>query len=358
MRIGFIFLKYVVSLVFILSGLIKLNDPVGFAWTLEAYMKAFAMDFTPLFLHLIPVCLSLAITIAAVELILGVALLVDFRQRLTFLVLLALTVFFACLTFYTALWRKMGSCGCFGDAIPLTPWQSFWKSIGLLIALGSLYKNRQEHTSYKSAGMQLGCVMLAGLLGIGISGYTWQYLPIIDFSLFKKGSNLLQLSQPSAPLRYQYKLEKDGRYIETTQYPTNPTYRLVGSKLLNPSAKPLISNFTIWNEKGEIKDQILQGKQLVIVAQAPSQVQPSTYTLLEQFFRNLPHDLKPMWLIPFHETQADIPAKLVTSIGWASPDLLKAMLKAQVGFILLQDGVVIEKGSLRTLERLKEQLGE
>ncbi|MFN7095467.1 MAG: MauE/DoxX family redox-associated membrane protein, partial [Burkholderiales bacterium] len=351
-----ILLQYTVSLVFIVSGLVKLNDPIGFAWTLEAYFRTLAVDFTPLFLYFIPVCLILAMAIATVELILGVALLVSFKQQLTLLALLTLTVFFTCLTFYTAFWKRMGSCGCFGDAIPLTPWQSFIKSMGLLIALDSLYKNLQRHASNKASKMQLGYIFLAGVLGIGISIYAWQQLPIFDFSLFKKGSNLLQHTQPSAPLRYQYKLEKEGQYIESTDAPTHPTDRIVGSKLLNPSAKPRITNFTIWNEKGEITNQILQGTQLLIIAQAPSQMLPEAYALLKQTLQTLPQELQLTWLIPFYETQAAIPTELITAIGWTSPDLLKAMLKSQLGFILLQDGIILEKGTLRTLERVKKRL--
>lgn len=131
-----------VSLTFILSGTVKLNDPIGFSLKINAYLRAFSWDFTTLFLKLVPYNLALAIGVCTLEVVLGVALLLKFQSKFTLRALLLLTSFFSCLTLYTAVFKRVGSCGCFGDLLPLTPWQSFFKSVLLLLALGWLCQNR------------------------------------------------------------------------------------------------------------------------------------------------------------------------------------------------------------------------
>jgi uncharacterized membrane protein YphA (DoxX/SURF4 family) len=349
-------LKSLVGLVFIFSGIVKLNDPVGFSWTLEAYWKTFAADFTPLFLKLLPFSLGLAIAIATLELVLGVALLVSFRIRLTLVALLLLTAFFTGLTFYTALFKRLGSCGCFGDAIPLTPWQSFIKSNLLLLVLYGLYQRRDNLKSSLGSSMQLGIVLLAGVGGVMIGWYTWQHLPILDFSPYKRDSNLVHLYQPNVLLRYQYILEKDGQRLESLTYPDDPTYQLVETKLLNPKAKPKITNFTIWDEQQEITAEILQGTKLLIIVQHPTQLAPSTYKLLATFLQELTDMVQPIWLLPFHERKTSVPDYLATSLAWASPDFLKTMLKAKFGLVLIQEGRIVGKWAYRDLEKVKKLL--
>lgn len=351
-------LKSLVGLIFIFSGLVKLNDPVGFSWILEAYWRTFAVDFTSLFLNLLPFSLGLAIAIGTLELVLGVALLVNFRIRLTLVALLLLTTFFTGLTFYTAIFKRLGSCGCFGDAIPLTPWQSFLKSNILLWVLHGLYQRRHRLKSRLGSSMQLGTVLLAGVCGVMIGWYTWQHLPIIDFSPYKRGSNLMHLHQPSILLHYHYVLEKDGKRIESSTYPTDTTYRLVETKLLNPHDKPRITNFTIWNEQQEITTAILQGTKLLVIVPYPTELATNTYKLLATSLQELTDMVQVIWLLPFHERKASVPEDVAASLAWASPDFLKTMLKAKLGFVLLENGRVVDKWSYQDLEKAKKVLAQ
>ncbi len=341
-----------------ISGLIKLNDPVGFSWTLENYFRSFAADFTPLFLKLLPFSLGLAIAIATVELVLGVALLVGFWFQLTLYALLLLTSFFTGLSFYTALFKKLGSCGCFGDLIPLTPWQSFFKSNWLLVALYFLhrYKPQDIPKSTRLAAIRLGCVLVTSGLGISIAWYTYQHLPMVDGSPYQRGSNLAKLGQPKAPLYYQYILEKDGQQIASPSYPADTTYRLVSTRLLNPLDKPAISNLTIWNEQGEITNEVLAGTKLLIINQYPTQVKLDTYVSLASFLKKWTDQVQPIILIPFHEQKSSVSSELTYPLAWASPDLLKAMLKARLGFVLLREGIIVGKWTYQDRLELQQAL--
>mgnify|MGYP003310763563 FL=1 len=132
--ITFIF-RYFVGSLFIFSGLIKLNDPIGFSFKLEEYFgpTVFDIDF------LIPLVLPMAIFIVIFEVVLGVFLILGYKKEFTIWSLLLMIIFFTFLTWYSAYFNKVTDCGCFGDAIKLTPWESFTKDVILLIMIAFLF---------------------------------------------------------------------------------------------------------------------------------------------------------------------------------------------------------------------------
>src|SRR5882762_11646868 len=129
-----------VGLLFIFSGLIKINDPLGFSYKLEEYFEVFHITF------LNGLALSLSVILCSLEIILGFALLIGVRAKSVAWGLLLLIIFFAFLTFYSAYFQVVQTCGCFGDAIPLTPWQSFSKDVVLLLLIIIIFFNRRAIT--------------------------------------------------------------------------------------------------------------------------------------------------------------------------------------------------------------------
>ena len=136
------FARYVAGALFIFSGIIKVNDPVGTAIKLEEYFQVFASDIAPFFEWFVPAALVLSVVLSVLEVVLGTALVIGYRMKLTAWILLAIIVFFTFLTFYSAYFNKVTDCGCFGDAIKLTPWQSFYKDIILLILIAVIFWKR------------------------------------------------------------------------------------------------------------------------------------------------------------------------------------------------------------------------
>src|SRR6185503_2910094 len=129
--------RILVGLLFIFSGLIKMNDPLGFSYKLEEYFDVFHIGF------LSNLALSLAIILCTLEMVLGFALLIGVRAITVARGLLILIIFFAFLTFYSAYFKVVQTCGCFGDAIPLTPWQSFSKDMVLLLLVLVIFINKK-----------------------------------------------------------------------------------------------------------------------------------------------------------------------------------------------------------------------
>src|SRR6187402_812278 len=132
------FCRIAVGLLFIFSGLIKINDPLGFSYKLEEYFEVFHITF------LNDLAVTIAVILCALEIILGFALLIGVRAKQVAWGLLLLIIFFSFLTFYSAYFKVVQTCGCFGDAIPLTPWQSFSKDLILLILIVFLFINRDK----------------------------------------------------------------------------------------------------------------------------------------------------------------------------------------------------------------------
>ena len=131
--------RILVGVLFIISGLIKLNDPMGFSFKLEEYFNANVLNVE----FLIPAALLIACLVVIFEVVLGVMLLIGFKTKFTVWSLLAMILFFTFLTFYSAYFNKVTDCGCFGDALKLTPWESFTKDIILLGLILILFFNQK-----------------------------------------------------------------------------------------------------------------------------------------------------------------------------------------------------------------------
>ena len=155
------FLAIVVGLVFIVSGLVKVDDPTGTAIKFEEYFHVFADDVSGVigiletfFLFLADWSLPMSVLFSSFELVLGVALVIGFRPKFTMRATLALLLFFGVLTFYSAWFNKVTDCGCFGDAVKFTPWGSFTKDVVLLVLLllAMAVKPKKSITQYGMYG--------------------------------------------------------------------------------------------------------------------------------------------------------------------------------------------------------------
>src|SRR5690606_21207084 len=188
MKILIGFARIVVGLLFIFSGLIILNDPVGFSFKLQDYFAPEVLNLE----FLMPYALILAIFLVIIEVVLGVSLLLGYLRSFTLWMLLLMIVFFTFLTFYSAYFNKVTDCGCFGDAIPLTPWQSFWKDVILLVLILILFAGKKYIRPLMTTNIRSLVVMLTFVVCLGIAYYVLQHLPIIDFRPYKIGANIAE----------------------------------------------------------------------------------------------------------------------------------------------------------------------
>ncbi|MDO5616173.1 MAG: DoxX family protein, partial [Cruoricaptor ignavus] len=180
-------LRYIVAIIFIVSGFVKAVDSVGFSFKLEEYFSPTVFNLPFLETYVLPI----AVFVSVLEVVLGVMLLLKIQLRKTLLALILLCVFFGFLTFYSAYFNVVTDCGCFGDAIKFTPWQSFWKDIILLIGLlilWVLYRKNEGNKTFnliKNIGLALSILIMMIVVFIGIKKE-----PLIDFRAYKIGTDL------------------------------------------------------------------------------------------------------------------------------------------------------------------------
>lgn len=351
--------KIFVGLLFIFSGLIKLNDPLGFSYKLEEYFEVFHITFLTDFAVII------GVTLCALEVILGVFLLLGYFTEKVLWALLSLILFFTFLTFYSAYFDVVKTCGCFGDAIALTPWQSFTKDIILLLAIALLFYQRKQlpHKTQKKFKSIL-TVTLTFLLGF----YTYNFLPIIDFLPYKIGANLPQLTKlpPNAKqdvyeILYtlknikskQFKTITDKEYIQSKIYEDKNWILKTTSppKLVKQGDQVVIKDLNIYDASGvSYTSEIIENPYYTLIAvaynldntnlKALGNINALAINALQDF------NVRAILLTTSSAAQAKTFAKnnkLVLDIFYADAVPLKSMVRSNPGLLLLKNGVIINK---------------
>ena len=340
---------FLLGALFIFSGLIKLNDPVGTAYKLEEYFEVFATDVPSMsgfFLWFKGGSRTLSIILSSLEVILGVALLLRWHLRKTLWVLLALLVFFAFLTFYSAAFKKVTDCGCFGDFIKLTPWTSFAKDVFLLVLWAIVFFNQRflRH-AYVQGTAGVMTMTFASAIAIGIGVRALGHLPYFDFLPYKVGNNIGQLMKASAPLRYKYIMEKNGTTQEFTTYPDS-TWTYKSMVALNPEDGPKITDFRVWNDEGDYTQELLKGNKLVLIIQNVDKADRDRYALINKLFADAKQsrrNITPLIITSSSPAEFDVfrhNANFAVPFYYADATVLKSIIRSNPGFVLLKDGVV------------------
>ncbi|WP_400193136.1 BT_3928 family protein [Hymenobacter sp. B81] len=339
---------FLLGALFIFSGLIKLNDPIGTALKLEEYFDVFSRDFGSFFKVFIPQARLMSIVISSLEVVLGVALLLRWQLRFTLRALLVLLVFFTFLTFYSAFFNKVTDCGCFGDFIKLTPWQSFSKDLVLLgLWLVVFFNQRYLRRVFAKGTLGTMYITFAGAVAVGIGVYALGHLPYFDFLPYKVGNDIGKLMKPSEPLRYKYVMEKGGQTQEFEEYPTDTLWKFKQMVPLNPEAGPKIVDFKVWGaDDADMTQEVLQGNKLLLIIQNVEKADRDRFTLINGLLASIDSSQKritPVIITSSSPQEFDVFRHEVNLAGkyyFADATVLKSMIRSNPGFILLQDGVV------------------
>jgi uncharacterized membrane protein YphA (DoxX/SURF4 family) len=361
--------RAIVGLLFIFSGLIKANDPLGFGYKLQEYFEvfhlAFLNDFATVF----------AILLCTIEIVLGALLLLGIRSRTVASGLLLTIVFFTFLTFYSAFFEVVTSCGCFGDAIPLTPWQSFSKDIVLLFMILYIYKKRDGITPLIcSTKIQNWSIIFVVLISLGFGLYTYNFLPVLDFLPYKVGNNIpsLMVMPPGAAQDvYQITYFLKNKSTGETKSLTDKEYLSSGiwkdknweitgdpeSKLISKGFEVKIKDLKITDSQGtDYNTELLENPyyNLVIVAYDLSKTDLAGIGNLNVIAINAAenYNIRTVFLTSASAQDAEIfnkKNKLVMEIFYADAIPLKSMVRANPGVLLMRNGVVVNKWHFHNL---------
>ena len=265
------FSRLFVGILFIISGLIKLNDPVGFSYKLAEYFSepVFNLPF------LVPFSLPLALFLVIIEVLLGIMLLIGYKPKFTIWSLLLMIVFFTFLTFYSAYYNVVKDCGCFGDALHLTPWQSFTKDVILLFFIFILFANKKLVKPLFNKGIQNLITSVGMVLAIFMAYHVLNHLPIIDFRPYKVGTNIQKgmeipegAPQAVVEMTFIYKVNgvnKEFTEKDLTNIPQGAEFVDRKDKVISEGYVPPIHDFTMMKDGSDYKDELLQEPKLLML---------------------------------------------------------------------------------------------
>lgn len=358
------FSRIFVGVLFIISGLIKLNDPVGFSYKLAEYFSepVFNIPF------LEPLSLGLALFLVILEVILGVMLLIGYKSKITIWSLLILIILFTFLTFYSAYFDVVKDCGCFGDALHLTPWQSFTKDIVLLFFILILFINKDLVKPLFSNSVQNIITYVSIFLCIFMGVWVLNHLPIKDFRPFKVGANIekgmeIPEGAPQSVVEMIFIYNVNGVNKEFTEkdlmaIPEGATFVDRKDKVITEGYVPPIHDFSMEKDGVDHKDQFLKEPKLMIfVTYDLTLSDPSGMEKLEKL--NEEAKAKGYKVIGMTASgQDEIAAakkqyKLNVDFYFCDAITLKTIERANPSIVILNDGTVTQKVHYNDIKDLK-----
>ncbi|MDR1673316.1 MAG: DoxX family protein [Bacteroidales bacterium] len=251
------------GIVFIFSGFVKGVDPLGYTYKIEDYLMAFGVP------SLSSLAFPVSVLLCAAEFVIGVSLILRLRMREVAWAVLLFMALFTPLTFVLALTNPVTDCGCFGDALILTNWQTFFKNIPLLAMAIIVFAWRKKFAPVYAPFTEWCCVAAIALTMVGISAYGYRHLPLLDFRPYHVGADIPQgMTVPEGMPADQYKstffYEKDGVVKEFGEqdFPWDDStwmYKDARHVLVQKGYQPPIHDFSITatGTGADITDEVL-----------------------------------------------------------------------------------------------------
>lgn len=360
--------RIVIGIVFVYSGFVKGIDPLGSAYKFTEYFNAFGMgwmNFSSLFF-------SLALSV--IEFIIGAALLLNLRTRIASWGVMLFMGFFTVLTLILALTDPVSDCGCFGDAVILTNWQTFWKNVILLLLAWITFRNKSVYKPILRPHRQdlLLTLLITGMLTLSL--YCYRHLPVIDFRPYAIGNNIKDgmripegevADQYEVTLKYKNLSSGEIHHFTEENYPWNDTvnwvYESSEEHLVKKGYTPRIHDFMIEHpEDGDITEELLNDSGYVIwaVSRQLQKVSPELQQTLNQWARYaLEQGYTFYGLTSSSEEEINqfrrqhkVPYTFCTT----DDTQLKTMLRSNPGLMILKDGTILGKWAGRDLPELSD----
>lgn len=258
--------RFIIGVIFILSGFLKAIDPIGVSLKITEYLNAFHLGFLDF------ASIPAGVLLAGAEFIIGVCILKGIRMKLFSCIALWFVSFFTLLTLYSAIFSPVKDCGCFGEAIHLGNWETFFKNIILLACACAVYFQRDKFRPIASVLWENIYTVCYTLFILSISIYSLIYLPLVDFGALKAGTNLsVSLrSQPEMEYETTFIYSKDGKEKEFTlnNLPDSTwTFVEANNKLISASSVTGgVPDFIIKNSHGEyVTEEIIESERPVLL---------------------------------------------------------------------------------------------
>lgn len=345
--------RFLVGGVFIFSGFVKGVDPLGTAFKIEDYLMVYGMDW------LLPFSLAFSVFLCAIEFSLGVLLILKVKPVKTTWLLLLMMSFFTLLTLYDAIYEPVSDCGCFGDAIVLSNWETFYKNVVLMIPTLLLFIQRRKiNTPFSRIG-DWALVMGVPLIFIWFTMINYWNLPMIDFRAWKTGNKMtVDRTQPvQYYLTYRNIETGEERQYLSPDYPYDDPewleqWEFVSQCVVDPNPAPEHNLQILDQDFSDVTGHFLENPayQFILVIWDAEKVKEGPLEKMNEFFYKAEAD--------GHSFIAIAPTiedglRLADELGldyefyFADDIELKIMIRSNPGLILMKDGLVLAKWSHR-----------
>jgi len=342
--------------VFMFSGIVKAIDPLGTAYKFNDYFQAFNLEF------LKPVSLILAVILFTAEFISGFAVLSGYRRKEGIWGIMILMIIFTPLTLILALTNPVSDCGCFGDAIHLTNWQTFWKNIVLIIFTIILFAGRKKVRNILIPVREWMVITAVIIMFVGFAVLNLRYLQIVDFLPYKTGVNIPDAMKipegvPTDQYESTFIYEKDGVRKEFTleNYPADDTtWKFIDQNtvLVKKGYIPPIHDFSITAPDGQdIAEQVLAspGYTLIMISSKLKDADPSD--LSKGFELGVHCMASGMGFLVLTSSGSDELSRYNNGFTFYTGDetTLKTIVRSNPGYLLLYKGNIMGKWSSASL---------
>lgn len=358
------FLRWMVAVVFLFSGFVKGVDPWGTAIKLREYFAAFGVEWLAGSAYFFSVVLS------AVEMILGLCLLFRIRERVVTLWVVIVLGVFTLLTFVLALWNPVADCGCFGDFIQLSNWETFFKNLFLISFAGILLREvrREKRVGEVSPMVEWSMVFCFSLFALGVGIYSMRHLPLIDFLPFRVGVNIPAAMEDSGGDRQTLLIYKDRTTNEQHEFALEDTtwydtvrWEYVDTRVRESGTqqqkRATILDFSVFDADGDHGAGLLSSAQevfLITRTRLDQPLEPPCRQRLEDVVRYATQHRCRVVCV----TSSPLPESGVYSLGDVQIPVynmdgttLKMLIRAHNGLVLLKEGTILGKWNCRDIPR-------
>ncbi|NLX65252.1 MAG: DoxX family protein [Bacteroidales bacterium] len=362
-KFGVELFRILVGATFLFSGFVKAIDPLGFTYKIEDYLIELGLT------NFFPLALPAAISMVTAEFALGVFLLLGIFRKWTVRLIILFMLFFTPLTLWIAIANPVENCGCFGDAFLITNWQTFYKNIILLTGATLLLLKWEEITPLFSRKRAPVEALLTLLFGVLFSLYNLYRLPVLDFRPYKIGADIAQQMvvdpEKADQMENVFVYRKDGMEQEFTEenYPWNDstwTFVEMKTKLVKEGEKPAIEDFALealyydevsatWNIGEDITDMILTNPSysFLMVSYSLEKMRLKQLDRFKVVYHFAKEKGYPFYLLTSSATDVvgEWEEQHRTGFQFCHGDerVLKTMIRANPGLMLLKEGRVINK---------------
>ena len=350
--------RVIVGIVFIFSGFVKAVDPIGSTYKFTDYFNAFGISF------LNPLALPLAILLSSTEFLVGISLLFGYKYKLASWILILFTSFFTVLTLILAITNPVSDCGCFGDAIIMTNWQTFFKNVCLMPFSIFIFFYRNKVPAFYSSLKEWIFLALYATVIIFLQYHSLNHLPPLDFRPYSIGTYIpdkMIIPEDASVDEYRTYLyyEKNGKVEEFTEenFPwQDTTWKFIDSKhvLVKKGYEPPIHDFTMFDDQDYDHAEVVltdEGYTFLLISDNLAKadvngLEKAVYLASSAYMNN--YSFYCLTASPDEEVE-EISASLALQYPFFTTDeiTLKTIIRSNPGLILIKEGVIINKWHYR-----------